>query len=38
VIRTVPVALLQTTLADDDSERVLRIGLEGRLDAFIEPP
>jgi hypothetical protein len=32
------VTFLQTTLANDDSERVLRIGLVRRLDAFIDLP
>jgi hypothetical protein len=32
------VALLQATLADDDRERILRIGLVRRFDAFIELP
>ena len=33
-----PVALLQTTLANHDHHRVLRIGLERRFDAFIDHP
>jgi hypothetical protein len=32
------VALVQTTLANEEDERVLRIGLVGRLHAFIDHP